>query len=49
MQRLEEAVGNGDGRVQMRASYYIPDSLEELQADPADLIDRAGATLRSTS
>lgn len=47
MQRLEEAVANGDGRVQMRASYYIPESLEELQADPTDLIDRAGATLRT--
>jgi hypothetical protein len=49
MERLEEEVANGDRRVQVRASYYIPESLEELQAEPGDLIDRAGASLRSSS
>jgi len=49
IERLEEIVANGDQRVQVRASYYVPDSLEELQAEPGDLIDRAGASLRTAS
>ena len=31
IERLEQSVGNGDGRVQVRASYYVSESLEELQ------------------
>jgi PleD family two-component response regulator len=44
--RLEVAVLNGNGAGQLRASYYVPESLEELQADPEELLARAGAALR---
>ena len=49
MARLEAVVANGDGRVRVRASYYIPESLEEAQAEPGDLIDRAEASLHGPS
>jgi PleD family two-component response regulator len=47
MERLEEVVGNGDGRVQVRASYYVSKSGEDLQGEPGELIERAGASLRT--
>ena len=49
IERLEGAVLNGDGRAQIRASYYVPESLEELQAEPEELLARAGAALRISS
>lgn len=49
MERLEQAVGNGNGPAQVRASYYIPESLEELQGEPEELLARAGAALRVPS
>jgi PleD family two-component response regulator len=49
MERLEQAVSNGSGPVQVRASYYIPESLDDLQSEPEELLARAGAALRIPS
>jgi PleD family two-component response regulator len=49
MERLEQAVSNGTGSVQVRASYYVPDSLDDLQNEPGELLARAGAALRIPS
>ncbi len=49
IERLEQAVSDGKGEAQVRASYYVPDSLEELQNEPEELIARAGAALKVSS
>ena len=49
IERLEQAVSNGNGRSLVRASYYVPESLAELQNEPEELLARAGAALRVES
>lgn len=49
IERLEQAVANGTGPGQVRASYYIPESLEEFQNGPEELLARARVSLRIAS
>jgi len=46
MERLEQAMSDGKAEAQVRASYYVPDTLEDLQNEPEELIARAGAALK---